>query len=162
MEILPLHFRHKHSKERNTWFVAAGLGKLDGGCWLTFWNVLKARFTISLSPILSMINDFLVVVSDPGSELAGPKLRDMCKDVGSIRLLSGLLAFLLVTGVWPFSFLTKGRVVDLAVFINSGFDDLGVDIMGDFVVGATDLLGIGDACFFWALAVLVVFFTKVV
>lgn len=45
---------------------------------------------MSLSPIFSIIKDFLVA----GSEPEGPKLRDMCKDVGATFLLTPTDEFL--------------------------------------------------------------------
>lgn len=119
-----------------------------------------------------MIDDFLIAVSDAGSELtaaeltgselAGPKLRDMCKDVGSTLLFSGLVVFLLVSGVLPLSFLVEGREVDLTVLVNSGFNDLGVDIIGDFAIDAAGFLAIVDAGFFLEFGVSTVLFAKVV
>lgn len=154
---------------------------------------------MSLSPIFSINSDFLVVISAAGSEFAGSRLRDMCRDVGSTVLLSGLVAFLLLIRVDPFSFFTMGRVVDKAVLDNEGFDDLGVDSIDDFSIDdgvdpfsfftegwvvdmevldkaglddlgvdsigdlgiGDDFLAMGDAGFFLAFIVLVVFLTSV-
>nr|GMC88080.1 actin-related protein 2/3 complex subunit 1A-like [Ipomoea batatas] len=84
-------------------------------------SVLNARFTISLSPILSIIKDLPIAIRDStgfagpvsvitdlriifwdAAEFAGLKLRDMCKEVRATRLLSVTGEFLLLCNDDPF------------------------------------------------------------
>lgn len=75
--------------------------------WLKlFWNDLNARLTMSLSPILSMIKDFLIVVAE-AVEFGGPRLSDMCNDLGAILLFSIVGEFLLPCNVKPFNFFVE-------------------------------------------------------
>lgn len=59
---------------------------------------------MSLSPIVSMIKDFLIVVLE-AVEFGGPRLRDMCNDVGATLLFSRVGEFLLLCNVEPLNFL---------------------------------------------------------
>ena len=98
---------------------------------------------MSLSPILSIIRDFLIVVGVvlccvcvliAGSEFEGFKLRDICRDVGATLLLSTLLGFLLVMCEVPFSFLDMVFGVGVMLFDNVGLANLEFGITNDFGV----------------------------
>lgn len=43
---------------------------------------------MSLSPIFSMMKDLLIPLTEDGSELGVPRLRDICRDLGATFLLS--------------------------------------------------------------------------
>lgn len=87
-----------------TFFDPLYLVSTSGFPWLKLlWNALNARLTMSLSPILSMIKDFLIVFVE-AVEFGGPRLRDMCNDVGAILLFSSVEEFLLLCNVELFNF----------------------------------------------------------
>lgn len=113
--------------------------------FILFWNVLNARRTISLSPIFSIIKDFLVVVKQV-PEVTGSKLRDMWRDVAGTGFLypPGLvLPFGNDEPLWVFLVDTweADTIVD--------FDNLGVEKCDNLapIAGDDDLVA-GEICSF--------------
>jgi len=94
---------------------------------------------MSLSPILSIIKDFLTEVRGAGSGWLGPKLRDMCKDLLGIFLFSAVEAVSLPDIDGEISLLVEedadGKVL---VGVDVGFGFLGVEIR--------DALGLDVGC----------------
>ena len=124
---------------------------------------------MSLSPIFSIMSDFLAVVMDPESECGGPRLRDMCREIGAaffclpaeeiLLLGDGLLIsptawFLLFGKDDPFSFFIDDCEED--IFLEAGvvFESLGFEMCGD--------LAIGDTTFFITDAVFLSLFAKAI
>lgn len=133
---------------------------------------------MSLSPIFSIMRDFLVVVREGGSsEVDGPKLRDMCKDLGATFLLSPAEEVLLLNKDEPFPIFVD-LAEEIGVEVGTGFDILGVEscgalaigdtlVMGDaFVIGDTfviiDAFVIGDAGFFFILEMFLSLLARVI
>ena len=103
--------------------------------WLKFfWNVLNARLTMSLSPILSIMRDFLIVrgtgsvVCGTGSGLLGPKLIDKCKDLVATFLSSTLEVTCFLGKDCGFPFLVEVADANVLVGADIGFELLGVEI----------------------------------
>lgn len=117
---------------------------------------------MSLSPIFSMMRDFLVVVRETGSELDGPRLRDMCKDLGDTFLLSPAERFLLLGKDEPFPIFVEDLDED-RVDVGVGFDTLGVERCGDLAILDALVIGedfaAGDAGFFFILEMFFSLFT---
>lgn len=109
---------------------------------------------MSLSPIFSIIRDFLGVVTEVESEFAIPRLRDMCSD-GATFLLSPALRILLLGNDEPFAFFVDDQEALATVEVGVGFDVLGVEISEDF-------LGKGDACFFFVSGKLFSFLDRII
>lgn len=74
---------------------------------------------MSLSPIFSIIKEFLVVVTE--SEFTGPKLIDMWRDVGATRLLSITEEFLLLCKDEAFAFFVEDRDEGVITEVGAGF-----------------------------------------
>lgn len=83
---------------------------------------------MSLSPVLSMLRDFLIAVFGTGSRLLGPKLIDMCKDRLATFLFSTLEVICLLGKDGKFPFLVEEADVDVLVGFDVGFELLGVEI----------------------------------
>lgn len=124
---------------------------------------------MSLSPIFSIMSDFLVVVKDAESECGGPRLRDMCREVGATFfhspaegilllgdgfLISPAEGFLFFGKDDPFAFFIDGCDEDIILEVGVGFESLGLEICGD--------LAIGDTAFFITDAVFLSLFAKVI
>lgn len=106
---------------------------------------------MSLSPIFSIMRDFLV--RETGSELDGPRLRDICKDLGATFLLSPAERFLLLDKDEPLPIFVEDLDEESRVDVGVGFDNLGVErcsalaILDAVAIG--DDLAVGDAGFFF-------------
>lgn len=83
---------------------------------------------MSLSPIFSMMRDFLIRVTGTGSLLVllGPKLSDMCIDLLATLLFSIVVGFFLPDKDGEFAFLLEEA--DGKVFVGVGLELLGVEI----------------------------------
>lgn len=103
---------------------------------------------MSLSPICSIIKDFLVVVREAEAKFAGPRLRDMLRDVGAARLISAKEEFLLLGNDETFGLFVEDRDADITVAVDIGFDnpgvevDVGLDNLGVEVDVGLDNLGV--------------------
>lgn len=96
-----------------------------------FRKDLKARLTISLSPIRSMIKDFLVVAREVGSELGWFRLREACNVFEAVCFFFGKAE--------TFSFFTEEREVDIEMVVKDGLETLGVENFEDFETGVAAL-----------------------
>lgn len=95
---------------------------------------MNARLTTSLSPIFSIIKGFLVI--DKTAEVfAGPKLRDMCSDVGADLLLSTIRKFLLPGNGDFVIFFTPDWNENMGVETNGGVEDFGVEVCQGLTAG---------------------------
>lgn len=84
---------------------------------------------MSLSPIRSIINDFLVLVRAVGSEAGGSRFIEICNDFGAVCFF-----FSKTDG---FSFFNEEWDVDNEVFCEAGLYTLGVENpCGAFEIGA--------------------------
>lgn len=110
---------------------------------------------MSLSPILSIIKDFLTVVRGPGSDWLGPKLRDMCKVSLGTFLFSAVEAVSLPDIDGEISLLVEDADANVLVGVDVGFGFLGVEIR--------DALGLDVGCtdFFFPFNVLLSLLTGV-
>lgn len=102
---------------------------------------------MSLSPICSIIKDFLAVttVSVAESDFLGSKLSDMCRDLGGTFLVLSLDGFELLDEDEPLAFVTESRGADFApVEADIGFDTLGVVFCSIFDTLAVVFCGIFD------------------
>lgn len=106
---------------------------------------------MSLSPICSIIKDFLAVitVSEAESDFVGTNVSGMCKDLGGTFLVFSLEGFVLLGKDEPLAFLTEDRGADTAaVEVEIGLDTLGVkfccnlDTLGVEFCGNFDTLGV--------------------
>lgn len=95
---------------------------------------MNARLTMSLSPNFSIIKDFLLIVKTV-KEFAGPKLRDMCSDVGADLLLSTIRKFLLPGNGDFVIFFSPGWDEDMCVETNGGVEDFGVEVCQGLTAG---------------------------
>lgn len=129
-----------------TFFTVLGFPSLTDPL-VRFWKVLKARLTMSLSPILSIIKDFLVIGRAP-KDSDGPKLRDMCKDVGAALLLSLIREVLLFGGAEAFTFFFEDREAETGVETDVGFACLGVDACNGLAAGEMTFFFVKTFSFF--------------
>lgn len=83
---------------------------------------------MSLSPIFSIMKDFLAVVSEAESDFAGSKLSDMCKDLGGTFSVSSMEGFLLLGKDEVLPFFTEDRGAGVAIEVDIDFDALGVEV----------------------------------
>jgi len=93
---------------------------------------------MSLSPILSIIKDFLTEVRGAGSDWLGPKLRDMCKVLLGIFLFSAVEPVSLLDIDGEISLLVEDADDNILVVVDVGFGFLGVEIR--------DALGLDVGC----------------
>lgn len=102
-----------------------------------------------------MIKDFLVVVGGDEFESVGPKLSDMCKDLGATFLVFSSEGFLLlgVTPLLPFFVEDCDADIRLELGFGVGIDSLRVEFFGALVMGDSD--------FFFSVATFASFFTVV-
>ena len=103
---------------------------------------------MSLSPIFSMMKDLLIPVTEDGSELGVPRLRDICRDLGAIFLVSTEDGFRLFNRdeLLPL-FIEDRSTLDRAAGVvgpDVVLENLGVEIWG--------ALAVDDAGFFLTLA----------
>lgn len=107
---------------------------------------------MSLSPILSIMKDFLKVGRGAGSGLLGSKFRDLCNGLLATFLLSSLevIGFLDKDGEFPF--LVEEADVNGLLGVEAGFEFLGVEIC--------DALDLGSIDFFFVLAALLSLVTE--
>lgn len=110
---------------------------------------MNARLTISLSPILSIIKDFLVVVTEAGLWYDGPKLSDMCKDLGANFLLSPPEGFFDIDEDELFRILAEYCEEETRGEANVGFNTFAEEICDALTTGdallTIDALMTGDA-----------------
>jgi hypothetical protein len=99
---------------------------------------------MSLSPIFSLINDFLVVIRGSGSEFEGSMVRDKCKDLEVTFLFSPAGGFLLLGNNEPFNFFVEDCDADSELEVGTRFETFGVEICGCLVTSGSG--------FFFALA----------
>lgn len=86
-----------------------------------------------------MIKDFLVVVGGDELEFVGPKLSDICRDLGATFFVSPSEGFLLL-GVTPLlAFFAEDcdAEIRLEFGFGVGFDSLRVEFLGALVMGGS-------------------------
>jgi len=82
---------------------------------------------MSLSPIFSIIKDFLIVVCGAGSGWLGAKLWDMCKDLFGTFLFSDVEVIFLQDIDGEFPLLVEEADANVLVGVVVGFELLGVE-----------------------------------
>jgi hypothetical protein len=92
---------------------------------------------MSLSPIFSIINDFLVVVRGAVSEFGESMLRDMCKDLGVTFLFPPTRVFLLLGKDEPLTFFMEDCDADSELEVDAGFENFREEIWGRLVIGGS-------------------------
>jgi len=110
---------------------------------------------MSLSPIFSIIKDFLIVVCEAGSGWLGAKLRDMCKDLFGTFLFSEVELIFLPDMDGEIPLLVEEADANVLVGVDVGFELLGVENW--------DALGleVDSIDFFFAFVALLSLFTGV-
>lgn len=89
---------------------------------------------MSLSPIRSIINDFLVLVRAEGSEADASRFIEICNDFGAVCFF--------LSKAEPFTFFSEDWDVDNEVICEAGLYTLGVENPGEaFEIGAAGFFG---------------------